>query len=267
MSNSRKEIVFDITIQDKETKLKVVRPNLKQQQEGKMVYNEAFAKAVKSGAILRARLDDFIVEQGLWDDDKQERLNKMMSSISDKEQRLREGGFKLNDARQLALDLRRERIEMRNLIAEKMDYNNHTAEGQAEDAQFNYWVSTCLVYNDTGKPVFSSLEEYLENSNQAHASTGAAKLAELMYNLAPNFEDSLEENKFLKEFGFVDEKGRLVNKDGDLVDLEGRKIDEDGYLLNDEGARVDIHGNLLDDEGKVITKRSPFLDDDGNPIE
>ena len=158
-------------------------------------------------------------------------------------------------------------MKLRNLISERMDLDVHTAEGQADNARFNYWVSVCLVYNDSKKPVFSSLEDYLNNSDKDYASEGASKMAELVYNLNSDFENSLEENEFLREFGLVDDKNRLIDNQGRLVDRTGRLVNEEGYYINESGDRVDFDGNLLDENGQYKVERKPFLDDDGNPVE
>jgi hypothetical protein len=205
-------------------------------------------------------------EQELWDEKKQIEVTELGRKINQKEQILAKGGIKLSEAKQTALELKKLRAELRELISKRMELDVHTAEGQADNARFNYWVSTCLVYNDTKKPVFSGLEEYMTNSSKEYASLGASKLAELLYNLNSNFEDSLEENQFLKEFNFVDDKGRLINEDGHLIDEDGRLIDEEGYYVDKEGNRVDIDGNPIDDDGNYSFERQPFLDDEGNPV-
>ena len=241
-------------------------PNLKQQQEGQKVYNKAFSSAVQSGALLRVKLEDFMREQGIWDEKKQAKMTELSKAVLAKEKQLVEGGIKLSEGKEVALELKQLRVEIKNLIAERMEQDVNTAEGQADNARFNYWVSACMVYNDSQKPVFSSVDDYIARSTEDLASTGASKLAELMYNLNSEFEDSLEENAFLQAYGFADSENRLINDDGHLVDDEGRLIDEDGYFVNEDGERVDIEGNLLDENGRLKLERKPFLDDDGQPV-
>ena len=260
------EIVFKARVDEVEKEFLVRLPNLDEQRQGQKEYNRAWTDAVKSGALLRSKLEDFMQEQGLWDEKKQIEVSELGRKINQKEQVLAKGGIKLSEAKQTALELKKLRAELRELISKRMELDVHTAEGQADNERFNYWVSTCLVYNDTKKPVFSNLEDYLNNASKEHASTGASKLAELLYNLNSNFEDTLEENQFLKEFKFVDDKGRLINKDGHLVDEEGRLIDEEGYYVDKDGKRVDVDGNPIDEEGNYGFERQPFLDDDGNPV-
>jgi len=96
------------------------------------------------------------------------------------------------------------------------------------------------------------------------------------------------ENKFLKEFKFVNEDLRLVNDDGHLIDIDGRLINEEGRYIayrtkkaeieqdEDELYFVNIQGNevvkVVDEDGDErwvtpdLAERKPFLDEEGNPI-
>ena len=58
--------IFKVTIGEKEVELAVVRPNAKQAKDAQLAYNSAFADADKSGALLRAKLENVLVEQGVW---------------------------------------------------------------------------------------------------------------------------------------------------------------------------------------------------------
>jgi len=258
--------VYSAKIDSVEKEFLVRLPNVDQQREGQKEYNKAFSDAVKSGALLRSKLDDFMKEQNLWDDKKQEEVSNLGKDIADKEKALAKGGIKLSEAKNIALELRSLRFKLRELISKRMDLDVHTAEGQADNARFNYWVSQCLVYNDTKKAVFSGLDDYLNKSSEPYASKGASKLAELLYSVNSDFEDSLEENQFLREFGFTDEKGRLINKEGKLVDVDGKLINEKGNWINEDGEVVDAEGNLIDEKGNYKFDRKPFLDDEGNPV-
>ena len=70
----------------------------------------------------------------------------------------------------------------------------------------------------------------------------------------------------MKQYKFVDDKLRLINKDGKLVDEQGRLIDENGRFINEKGEFVDKDGNLVNSEGDYVVEFTPFLDDDGKPV-
>lgn len=255
-----------ITIDGKPVELLVRSPSINDQREAQKIYNQAFTDAVKSKAVVRAKLDDLLQDQGLWDGEKQAKFNTLQQQILDGERRLAKGGFSLKEAKQLAIDMKRYREDIRDLISVKTSLDNHSAEGQADNARFNYLVSSCLVYNDSKQPYFKNMEDYLNRVGEDAAIKGAQTLASMLYGLDNDYESNLPENKFLKKFKFVDDKLRLIDKQGRLVDLEGRLVDENGRFIDEQGNFVDKFGNRVDEEGSYIVETAPFLDDDGNPV-
>jgi hypothetical protein len=257
---------FKIKTQDKETTFLVKMPSLQNQREGQKVYNQAFSDAVKSGSIVRAKLDDLLTEQGLWDDTKQARFLTIQKELNDSEKKLAVGGISLKEAKNVAISMKKIRDELRDLISVKTNLDTHTAEGQADNARFNYLVSCCVVYNDNKKTYFSNYEDYLNRSSDPVGVLGAQKLASMLYGLDSDFEKKLPENKFLLDYKFINEDLRYVNNNGKLVDEDGRLVDENGRYINQEGKFVDREGNLVDEKGDYIVDFRPFTDDDGKPV-
>ncbi len=243
----------------------VKKPSYNDLREAKKVYNTAFNDALKSKAFVRARLDDFLREQGLWNEEKAAKLAAIKKELLESEVKLEKGGIKLSDARQIALNMIRLRNEWTDLITQRSQLDNNTAEGQADNAQFEYLVWACLVYKDSGKPYYASIEDYL-NSEDEVAVQGTREFSRIYYKLDDNFEAKLPEYKFLKKFKFVDEKLRFINKDKKLVDTNGKLIDENGNYINEAGEFVDFEGNKLDKDGNYISENQAFLDDDGKPV-
>ena len=257
---------FKAEVDGKEVEMMVRSPSINDQREAQKVYNQAFTDAVKSKAVVRAKLDDLLADQGLWDADKQAKFTTLQQQILDGERRLAKGGFSLKEAKQLALDMKQYRDEIRDLISVKTSLDNHSAEGQADNSRFNYFVSSCLVYNDTKQPYFKDMEDYLNRITEDAAVKGAQNLASMLYGLDNDYESSLPENKFLKKFKFVDDKLRLIDKQGRLIDAEGRLIDETGRFIDEGGNYVDKFGNRVDEDGTYVVEAAPFLDENGNPV-
>ena len=264
MSANKK--VVKVEIGGKEVELAVLRPNAKQRQEAQKVYNRAFREAVESGAILRAKIESVMREQKLWDDHKEAELRKLQSTINEKERKIRSGGIKLSEARDLAVQLRRDRAELRGLNSERMSLDNNSAEAQADNAQFNYWVAVCTVHANDGKPYFRSYEDYMTKEDDPAVGPAASALAKIIYNLEDDYEKKLPENQFLLKYKFADESLHLVDKQGRKVDVDGRLVDENGRYINEAGQFVDNQGNLVDADGNYLVDEKPFLDDEGNPI-
>jgi len=257
---------FTVEIDGESKKFVVKSPSIEDQREAQKVYNQAFTDAIKSKSVVRARLDDLLKDQGLWDDEKQVKLTQLQEIVTAAEKTLAKGGIPLRKAKEVALDMQKTRLEMRNLLAARTSLDNHSAEGQADNARFNYLVSSCVVYKDSDKKYFDNLKAYLESADDLVAIEGAQALANMLYGLDNDFEKNLPENKFLRQYKFVDEDLRFINKEGSFVDSEGRLVNEKGQYINDAGDRVDRFGNLLDEEGEMIVESKPFLDDDGEPV-
>lgn len=257
---------FTITLNSKDVDFLIKSPSLVEQREAQKVYNQAFSDAVKSGCIVRGRLEDLLKEQGLWDDNKQLKMTTLQQEILDGEKSLAKGGISINAAKQIAVKMKNLREDLRDLISVRTNLDNHTAEGQADNARFNYLVSSCLVYKDSKKKYFDNYEDYLNRASEPVAIRAAQVLANMLYGLDNDYEKKLPENKFLLKYKLVDENLRYINKDGKYVDIDGRLVDENGRYINDKGQFVDKNGNLVDDNGEYVTDFKPFTDDDGNPI-
>lgn len=257
---------FTMVVDSVDQEFLIKTPSLADQREAQRVYNQAFSDAVKSGCIVRARLDDLLKEQGLWDDQKQIKFNTLQQQILDGEKSLAKGGISLKSAKEVAIKIKKLREEMRDLISVRTNLDNHTAEGQADNARFNYLISSCLVYSSNKEKYFKSYEEYLSRASELVAIKAAQVLANMLYGLDNDYEKKLPENKFLVKYKFVDEKLRLINKDGHLIDLEGRLVDSNSRYINENGDYVDKNGVAVDINGDYITDFKPFTDDDGNPV-
>ena len=262
MAKNKKADIFDFEGKS----YAVLNPTAKANEDAGMEYNRVFSKALLSGALLRERLDQFMREQGLWDDKKEEAYVNLLKKLSKQEKSLQSGGIKLSEARQLALEMRTIRAALQTLIAEKNTLDTNTAQGQAENARFNNLLVSCLVYNDTGEKVFADVDDY--STEESGLSVSAAEhFANMYFGLDKNYEKNLPENKFLVEYNFADDENRLINSDGQLVDFEGKLINENGRYIDEDGNFIDVDGNRVTEEGDYIIEFKPFLDDDGNPLE
>lgn len=259
-------IEFTVKKNDKEIALKAVKPTHKQRLESEKIRNTVFREALKSGAFIMDELFSELKKRGYWDDDKDSKIKDLQDYIINGVNKLNEGGFDIADAKKLALDISAKRVELANLATIRGNHADKTAEGQANNASFDYLVSQCVVYNTNdslnGKPYFESYEDYLNRKTEEDASEAAGKFFELVYNkISDDSIANLPENQFLKEFGFVNDELRLIDEQGRLIDEEGRLIDSEGYYINEAGQRIDLYGNLIDESGKPIidkAKRKPF---------
>lgn len=267
-----------------QVKVMLKTPGPQEYRDSQIEYNKAFRKALDSGALLRQKLSDYMTEQGIWDDTKQQKNDYFVDEINAKEKTINSGGIRLSEAKEIALELRGLRYEFREFIAEKNALDQNSVEGQADNARFSELVRLCMLNPTTKKPYFQTQKDYDANGDQPWVAQASSELASMIYGLDPDYDNKLAENKFLKEFNYVNDDLRLVNNSGHLVDLEGNLIDEDGryvayrddkqteenkYFINRSGVEV---VSITDEDGDVtwVEKgkevRQPFLDEDGNPI-
>lgn len=258
---------FSVKIEDKDVKFLVRSPSFKNQREAQKVYNTAFTDAIKSDAVVRAKMEDVLREQGIWNDGKEKELTELQNEIIKAERVLAQGGISLKKAKSIALEMKETRDKIRELLMDRNSLDNNSAEGQADNTRFNYLVTVCTVYKDTEKPYFKDMDDYLEKNTDPVAVKAAQVLANMLYGLSEDYEQDLAENKFLKKYKFIDEKLRLINDKGQLVDEENRLIDENGRFINEKGEYVDKFGFRIDFDGNYVVEFSPFLDDDGKPVE
>ena len=244
----------------------VCKPNSEQSENGSLEYARVFSKAVKSGALLRETIDGYMREQGMWDNEKDVQYVTLLDNITQGEKKLKKGGIKLSAAKELAFQMKRERSELQALISQKNSLDANTAQGQGETSRFNYLLVQCLVYNDTGKPVYDNKDEYLKDETSEVATMAASTFANMWYGLEEDYDKSLPENQFLQEWKVLDSELRLLNDKGELVDAYGRRINEEGRFIDEEGNLIDREGDPLDEEGEYNFGKPVFLDDEGEPI-
>ena len=288
MVDKNEKIITGVDHDGKEVKVLIKNPTAEQYRDSQIAYNKAFRTALDSGALLRQKINDYMVEQGIWSDAKQKKYESLVRDINNKEELLTAGGVKLSDAKQAALELRGLRAEFRDLIAERNNLDSNSAEGQADNARFAELVRMCMINPSTKQPYFPDQKTYDAQADQPWVTEASSELANMLYGLDPDYENNLVENKFLKEFKFVNEDLRFINDGGHLVDSESRLINEDGqyityrtdeglknqdeddrYFVNREGEEVISRTNEDGEEEwvkKSLAERKPFLDDDGNPI-
>lgn len=255
---------------EKETELAVVRPGPKVISDAQRAWNRAFHEAVESRAILRAKLEDVLRRQNLWDDEKKAEAERLNAEVLEKTKVLVNGGVKMSVAKAAALRLRELRAELDRLYADRNSLDAATAEAQADNARFNFLLSQCLVYNQgDNSRVFKDVDEYLSRQEEGFAFKAATHLAAMLAGGGdPDWRKKLPENAFLIKYGLVDEKLRLVNKARHLIDREGRLINEDGRYVDAEGRFVNRDGERVDEAGQpVADDPKPFLDDEtGQPV-
>jgi len=240
----------------------IKKPTHTELTEAQFYSSSIFNKAKNAGACLRSKLDEYLKKEGLWTDEDQNKVDELTFKVENNLKILKTGKHitgekvKLSEARQLAIETRRDRWRLNLLLGKKREHDAYTVEGQAENARFDYLVSMC-VFDEDDNRFYSSIDDYYDKQEELYSVEAATKLASMSFNLEDNWEKKLPENEFLLKYKFVDENLRYVDKDGKFVNADGHHVNEDGALINSDGKLVDKDGKVIEDE--VI--EAEFLDD------
>ena len=286
--DDKQRTVKGVDNDDNEVVVVVKKPTAQDYNKSQIAYNKAFRQGLDSGALLRQKLTDYMKEQGIWDEKKEQQYESLVEEIGGMEDALKGGGIRLSEAKEVALKLKQKREDFKDLLSERNSLDNNSAEGQADNARFTSLVATCVFDASGNNSKFADIKAYEAQSDQPWAIQAASELANMLYNVDPNYDKNLEENKFLQEFNFIDEELRLINDEGHLTDVDGRLINEEGrfiayrtkqgkqdkdsndvYFVNRDGEEVVLVTNKEDEEEWVrlsLKERKPFLDDEDKPI-
>lgn len=243
-----------IKIGDEDRVVKVTKPTPKINAEGNKVYSRVFTQLIKEkGAdgkpafILRSQLNSYLGEIGIYSEQDIEDLATFGDRIKELEATIKAGGKKKSEGKAMAIELRRMRYAIYALLLRQTDYDQNTVEHYADNARMNYLITKCICFSD-GSPVFKNVEDYESDEIMQKALAEPIRmLGGMVSEYDPDFEKNLPENKFLKKYGFCDEKYRLVNAEGKLVDEHGNLLDEDGNRIKKEEV-IESVGEFLDDE-------------------
>lgn len=243
-----------VQVGDKEVSIYVAKPTNEINREADIFRTKTWTRCAKEGIPTKKQLEQILRDNGSWDDKKVLKESELGLEIAQLERELYRGDGKgrkpkLSEGRDLAIKIRQKRYELRELISEKIQLEEMSAENLADNAKFDFLVAHCTFYAD-GTRVYPTFDDYNKRNADTLAFAAASMLAKMMYNLDSDFERQLPENKFLTKFKLVNDDLSLIDPDGGYtVDLQGNRIDNEGYYLNDNGERVDKLGNLLDEEG------------------
>ena len=254
MKEKQKEVEVELEDGSK-VKIVVKKPSAILMTKAQKIGVKVWTESIKEGLFTKLTLQDFMRKNNIWNDQKEQEQSRISSEINRLERELALGvngrKLKVSEGKEKALQIRRLRNQLRELISEKISLESNTAEGLSDNAKFNFLVANCTYYSD-GEKVYSTLADYEEKADDEIAFTAAATLGEMIYNLDKSYEENLPENQFLKKFNLVDEELSLVDTEGNKVDVDGTRVNDKGWLINDKGQRIDRDGNLLSDSGQIL---------------
>ncbi len=271
----KKKEVVTIKVDDKDVELWITRPSPADEVEAEKVRSLSWWKYAEAtdedGNRMKSRkeLREYLEKTGQLDTaELEKRVQTLQDDLTTLELKLKAGkkGFKtLDDARQAALDMIEKRAQLREIYIGQNTLDANTIESHAENDKLTFLLLKNIRYPD-GNYYFEDIKDYLSRAEDPNTYLVVAKYMALNSNYEEGSELKNPENKFLQAYGFIDEKGRFINKDGHLTDKDGRLINENGQFVDAEGNLVDIYGNPVNAEGDYVVEFEDFTDAEGNVI-
>ena len=238
---------------DKELKLKIVKPNQKQLSDADLRYKTKFAQALREKVMTRAQAEKHIRENGFMDDDTLARRDDVARQINTLRDKL-----VTTDDRARGLDLIKEinelRGELENINSLTIDIMNQTAEAYAEDFRLQ-WLASELVKNLDGSNYFEDYEDFVGEMNTSIALESIKQMILFLNNLKDNFEMEYDENKWLLNKNIINEDGSF-NYDGLSGEVDDLKSDIGSVISKSEDIAKELSEDKDKDKDKEIKIRN-----------
>lgn len=216
----------------------VAKPTAADEAQAKFQQSKTFSQALQNGACLKSHLNKVLKDRNVWSEEDDKEVEDLSIKIKANVDKLDEGGFDIMEARRLAIETNELRMKVVNKLSVLRENNSLTAEGQADDAYFDSLVSSCC-FNEDGTKVFKSYEDYLNKATEDVSAKLARELSNLVYG-NNDYIKEFPENKFLSEFGFINDDLQYVNEEGQIVDenyqpiVKEEKKERKPFLKNGE---------------------------------
>jgi hypothetical protein len=264
----RNKVTFKAVVGGAEREYCVTRPDSALKAKAQLFKASKIREAASGGALLRDEVGKLLRDRGVWDDEKDDLYVRLATAIKADEAELvaaKKRGAKKSEGKDIALRMAANFQNLQALQTERTSLDHLTAEGMAASGEFDFLLAHSVKTAD-GKPYYASYDDMAGRVECPVFEKAKEAFMELLYG---GYEDQLKKRpewQFLLQHGYVNDKLRLVNKEGQLVDGLGRRVDADGRLVNDQGELVDDQGRRVDDRGFLLADGGEWAEDDG-PVE
>ncbi len=213
----------------------------------------------KNIAVLSHQVYNLLKSHGVWTDEQEARLKEVTKQIDEKLNLVSKGKSAdvptIERLREIIIkEIKALRVEQFDLVGKSRQMDNITVEAIANAAETDYLTAYCTFYNDDehrGQLVFTSLDDYYAKATEPYAEEANIQLQTVIGYINPNWLLELPENKLLKKYGLIDDKGNYL-LDGVKVNADGKKVNDKGQLINDAGERINEYGDRLNDDGELL---------------
>jgi hypothetical protein len=158
-------------------------PTRDQRYRAAEVYRDNLRAAGLAGLFDRADLLDYLLAQGLWDEDRERLFEFLPKEIEEKKVALYQAVFKANERKVLREALAVAKARHAEVCAERSAFDHVTAAGAAAMARARYLLAARL-HDPRGRPVFPAADDGGVDPallDEATAAYGAARLDDAAY--------------------------------------------------------------------------------------
>ncbi len=139
-------------------------PTVEQKYIAEEVYLETLRDSEIDGAMSDEELLIHLVEEGLWDTDKQTRLDGLIKDIEEIKVKLYQMTFRSSERKIIREALKKAKLEVIQLQATRHSQDHLSCSGAAELTRNRYILGCSLYYATSGRPVFTA-DSFWESSS------------------------------------------------------------------------------------------------------
>jgi hypothetical protein len=156
----------------------------------KIVEDKAKQTAIRNGRLTKAEAIKLAIGQGMWDEEREKKRARLQFDLDVGEIVLTKCAVPSDDERRIALEMREERRQLRELMGSINSLEQETAEAFASQARFDFLVASLTTESGTGRRVFRDAEDYRSRGDEPVAQLAGNAMAQLYgltdpYNFEP----------------------------------------------------------------------------------
>lgn len=249
---------FTVTKDGKEKKLFVRQPLFDDIEEAEKVQASKIACLIRENSkkklLLRREIDEYLKKNNIWTTEDEQNIDNLQDELNSLLKKISKGGIKKSEGRELAIKVMDKRKEIFQAMNKRQVFEGATIESVAEQDRNDYLIYSCTVDSETGEKYWESFEDMkLDKLSEAYMKASKESIR-VIYNVDPDFEKSLPENKWLKKYGFINDNLEYTDP------KTGEKVDKNGVKLS-EIEKKQEEFNFINENGEIV-EETPFLEDE-----
>jgi len=128
---------------------------------GDFIYREYFSKAMRAGVMTNAEALKILKDRDVWGEEQEKEVVQLQIKLIELENKLSEQKKKNASSLSIYNEIKQVRRDLEGANDVRSNVLNNTAESMAAEMRTQFFASECVVYNNTGERVFSTLKDFL----------------------------------------------------------------------------------------------------------